>query len=180
MALATATLAGGCFWCIESAFRELKGVQSAVSGYMGGKMVNPSYEDVCEGDSGHAEVVHITFDDAVMTYRQVLEIFFTLHDPTTLNRQGADAGTQYRSAIFTHSEQQAQTAREIVAEFTRDKVWDDPIVTEIAPATVFYPAEDYHQDYYRKNPYQGYCLAVVRPKLTKFRKNWAEKLKAGA
>ncbi len=172
-----ATFAGGCFWCIEGAYRELKGVHSATSGYMGGRTRDPTYEQICEGDTGHAEVVQVVFDPSILSYRELLEVFFTLHDPTTLNRQGNDVGDQYRSAIFTHAPQQEIEAQRIITELTSEGVYDDPIVTQIQPATMFYPAEEYHQDYFRKNPYQGYCVAVVRPKLAKFRKNWAAKLK---
>lgn len=176
--LETATLGGGCFWCIEAVYLQLQGVESAVSGYTAGHMEDPDYEAVCNGDTGHAEVVQVTFDPAVLPYRQVLEVFFTVHDPTTLNRQGADSGTQYRSIILTHSPEQERTARALIAELTKDKVWDSPIVTQVEPAGTFYPAEDYHQDYYRRNPSQGYCQAVIRPKLAKFRKAWSAKLKA--
>lgn len=172
-----ATLGGGCFWCVEAPMRELVGIHSAVSGYAGGKSPNPTYEAICTGTTGHAEVVQVTFDPAVLDYRTILEAFFTLHDPTTLNRQGADQGTQYRSVIFTHSAEQEATARALIAELTEEGVWDRPIVTEILPAPTFYPAEDYHQDYYANNPLAGYCLAVVRPKLQKFRKAWQAKLK---
>lgn len=174
----TATLGGGCFWCIEAVFNQLQGVDSALSGYAGGSMPDPDYEAVCGGDTGHAEVVQVTFDPDVLSYREVLEVFFTVHDPTTLDRQGADVGTQYRSVVFTHSKEQERVARDLVAELEREKVWDDPIVTEILPAPTFYPAEDYHQEYYARNPGQGYCQAVIRPKLAKFRKAWAQKLKA--
>ncbi|MFA5944761.1 MAG: peptide-methionine (S)-S-oxide reductase MsrA [Candidatus Thermoplasmatota archaeon] len=173
-----ATLGGGCFWCIEAVFNQLQGVESALSGYAGGSMPNPSYEAVCDGDTGHAEVVQVTFDPDLLSYREVLEVFFTVHDPTTMDRQGADMGSQYRSVIFTHSAEQERVARALIAELDREKVWDDPIVTEVKPAPEFYPAEDYHQEYYARNPGQGYCQAVIRPKLTKFRKAWAPKLKA--
>jgi peptide-methionine (S)-S-oxide reductase len=173
-----ATLGGGCFWCIEAVFNQLKGVESAISGYAGGDMPDPDYEAVCEGDTGHAEVVQVAFDPDLLSYREVLEVFFTVHDPTTMDRQGADVGSQYRSVILTHSPEQDTTARAIVAELEREKVWDDPIVTQIEPAPKFYPAEPYHQEYYANNPSQGYCQAVIRPKLTKFRKAWAQKLKA--
>ena len=173
-----ATLGGGCFWCIEAVFNQLQGVESAVSGYAGGAKPNPSYEAVCNGDTGHAEVVQVTFDPDLLPYREVLEVFFTVHDPTTMNRQGADVGSQYRSVIFTHSAEQEKAARAIIAELDAEKVWDDAIVTEVKPAPPFYPAEDYHQEYYARNPGQGYCQAVIRPKLTKFRKAWAQKLKA--
>ena len=173
-----ATLGGGCFWCIEAVFNQLKGVDSAISGYAGGTMPEPSYEAVCEGDTGHAEVVQVTFDPDLLSYREVLEVFFTVHDPTTLDRQGADVGSQYRSVIYTHSPEQEKTARSLIAELEAEKVWDDPIVTQVEPAPAFYPAEDYHQEYYARNPSQGYCQAVIRPKLSKFRKAWAQKLKA--
>ena len=174
----TATLGGGCFWCIEAVFNQLKGVESAVSGYAGGTMPDPDYEAVCEGDTGHAEVVQVTFDPDLLSYREVLEVFFTVHDPTTLDRQGADVGSQYRSVVYTHSPEQERTARALIAELEEEKVWDDPIVTQVEPAPTFYPAEDYHQEYYARNPSQGYCQAVIRPKLAKFRKAWSQKLKA--
>jgi peptide-methionine (S)-S-oxide reductase len=174
----TATLGGGCFWCVEAAYQELMGVSNVVSGYAGGKGKDPTYEQVCGGETGHAEVVQVTFDPAVVPYREILEAFFTVHDPTTLNRQGADHGTQYRSVIFTHSPEQASVARQLIQELTDETVWDDPIVTEVTPFTAFYPAEEYHQRYYERNPYQGYCQAVIRPKLAKFRKKWQAKLKA--
>lgn len=169
MTIETATLGGGCFWCVEAAYLGLKGVQSVVSGYAGGSIENPSYRQVCAGTTGHAEVVQVTFDPELIDFRTVLEVFFTIHDPTTPNRQGADVGTQYRSVIFYHSDAQREAAERLVAEFAADGVWPDPIVTEIAPAPVFYPAEEYHQDYYRRNPYQGYCQAVISPKLAKLR-----------
>jgi peptide-methionine (S)-S-oxide reductase len=173
-----ATLGGGCFWCIEAVFNQLKGVDSAISGYAGGTMPDPGYEAVCEGDTGHAEVVQVTFDPDLLSYREVLEVFFTVHDPTTLDRQGNDVGSQYRSVIYTHSPEQERVARAIIAELEGEKVWDDPIVTQVEKAPTFYPAEDYHQEYYANNPSQGYCQAVIRPKLTKFRKAWSQKLKA--
>lgn len=176
--LETATLGGGCFWCIEAVFQQLQGVEEVVSGYAGGRMEDPDYESVCEGDTGHAEVVQVRFDPQVLTYRDVLEVFFTVHDPTTLDRQGADVGEQYRSVVFTHSPEQERQARAIIAELEAEKAFDRPIVTQVAPAPRFYPAEDYHQDYYRRNPAQGYCQAVIRPKLAKFRKSWSQKLKA--
>jgi len=169
MTIETATLGGGCFWCVEAAYLGLKGVQSVVSGYAGGSIENPSYRQVCAGTTGHAEVVQVTFDPGLIDFRTVLEVFFTIHDPTTPNRQGADVGTQYRSVIFYHSDAQRETAERLVAELAADGVWPDPIVTEIAPAPVFYPAEEYHQDYYRRNPDQGYCQAVISPKLAKLR-----------
>jgi peptide-methionine (S)-S-oxide reductase len=178
MATETATLGGGCFWCIEAVYRNLQGVESAVSGYAGGTMAKPTYEAVCDGGTGHAEVVQVRFDPGVLSYREVLEVFFTVHDPTTLNRQGADIGTQYRSVIFTHSKAQEATALDVIAELEKEGLWDGPFVTEVLAAPTFYPAEEYHQDYYARNPGQGYCQAVIRPKLAKFRKKWAAKLKA--
>jgi peptide-methionine (S)-S-oxide reductase len=173
-----ATLGGGCFWCIEAVFNQLKGVESAISGYAGGTMPDPDYEAVCGGDTGHAEVVQVTFDPDLLSYREVLEVFFTVHDPTTLDRQGNDVGSQYRSVVYTHSPEQERTARATIAELEAEQVWDDPIVTQVEPAPTFYPAEDYHQEYYANNPSQGYCQAIIRPKLAKFRKAWAQKLKA--
>jgi len=173
-----ATLAGGCFWCLDAVFRGLKGVEQVVSGYAGGTVPNPSYEAVCTGRTGHAEVVQVTFDSGLLSYRDLVEVFFGIHDPTTLNRQGADVGTQYRSAIYYHSPEQERTAREVIAALERDQVFDAPIVTEVAPFTVFYPAEEYHQDYFRRNPGQGYCRAVIAPKVAKFRKEHLERLKA--
>ncbi|MBS0309341.1 MAG: peptide-methionine (S)-S-oxide reductase MsrA [Proteobacteria bacterium] len=170
-----ATLGGGCFWCLEAVYQELKGVQLVESGYSGGKMPDPSYEQVCGGATGHAEVVRIVFDQAEVAYRDILEIFFTIHDPTTLNRQGNDSGTQYRSVIFFHSPQQEDTAKHVMAEMAN--VWDAPIVTELLPAPVYYKAEAYHQNYYRQNPMQGYCAFVVAPKVAKFRKIFADRMK---
>lgn len=170
-----ATLGGGCFWCLEAVYQELKGVQQVESGYAGGEIDQPTYEQVCGGGTGHAEVVRISFDPAVVGYREILEIFFTIHDPTTLNRQGNDVGTQYRSVIFYHSPQQEDTARHVIAEMAN--VWDAPIVTELSPAPVFYKAEDYHQNYFRQNPLQGYCAFVVAPKVAKFRKIFADRMK---
>ena len=172
------TLAGGCFWCLEAVYDQTKGVSSVESGYMGGKNANPTYEQVCSGRTGHAEVVQIAFDPAVISFRELLEMFFVMHDPTTLNRQGNDAGTQYRSAIFYHSPEQKQTAEEVIATFTKDKIYENPIVTEVAPATTFYVAEDYHQEYFARNPLQGYCTYVVGPKVAKFRKQFASRLKS--
>ena len=172
-----ATLAGGCFWCLDGVFRGLKGVEQVVSGYAGGTVPNPSYEAVCSGRTGHAEVVQVTFDSGLLSYRDLVEVFFGIHDPTTLNRQGADEGTQYRSAIYYHSPEQERTAREVIAALERDQVFDAPIVTEVAPAAEFYPAEEYHQDYFRRNPGQGYCRAVIAPKVAKFRKEHLERLK---
>jgi len=172
-----ATLAGGCFWCLEAVFKDLRGVDSVVSGYAGGNVVNPTYNQVCSGTTGHAEVVQVSFDPRVVTFREILEVFFTIHDPTTLNRQGADAGTQYRSAIFYHSPEQREVAVQVIAELTAEHLWRDPVVTEVTPLTEFYAAEDYHQDYFERNPYQPYCTAVVAPKVAKFRKKFLDKLK---
>jgi len=172
-----ATLAGGCFWCIESAFNKVDGVVSALSGYANGETENPSYESVCTGKTGHAEVVRVNFDSAKLSYRDVLEIFFALHDPTQLNRQGNDIGTQYRSAIFYHDEHQQAEASRIIEEMTSDRVWPDPIVTEVSPLQNYYEAEAYHQDYFNNNPQNQYCATVVAPKLAKFKKNFASRLK---
>ena len=175
-----ATLAGGCFWCLEAAFQDLKGVESVESGYAGGRVANPSYEDVCTGTTGHAEVVQITFDPQIITFDDLLHVFFTIHDPTTLNRQGADVGTQYRSAIFYHSPEQKATAERVIAELQAGKLWDEPVVTELKPLEAFYPAEEYHRDYYRRNPNQGYCRAVIAPKVAKVRKLYFDRLKQPA
>ena len=175
-----ATLAGGCFWCLEAVFEEMRGVESVKSGYAGGSVPNPRYDDVCTGRTGHAEVVQVTFDPAEVSYRELLEVFFTIHDPTTLNRQGADQGTQYRSAIFTHSPEQAQTAREVIRDLEAEAVWDDPIVTQVEPLTRFYPAEDYHDAYYRRNARQPYCQVVIAPKVAKFRQKYLSKLRQPA
>ena len=164
-----ATVGAGCFWCVDTLFRELRGVTSVVSGYAGGTRANPSYEQVCTGATGHAEVVQITFDPQQISYHDLLEVFFSVHDPTTLNRQGADVGAQYRSVIFAHSPEQRATAERTIAEVDAQKIWDDPIVTQIVDAAPFYPAEDYHQNYYTKNPNQGYCRVVIAPKVAKFR-----------
>lgn len=172
-----ATLAGGCFWCLEAVYDQMKGVVSVESGYMGGQGEHPTYEAVCGGRTGHAEVVQITFDPKVTSYRELLEIFFVIHDPTQLNRQGNDVGTQYRSAIFFHSPEQKKTAEDVMASFTKEKVFDRPIVTQVVPADTFYLAEDYHQEYFAHNPLQGYCTYVVGPKIAKFRKQFADKLK---
>ena len=172
-----ATLGGGCFWCIEAMYQHVQGVITVESGYMGGKHPNPSYEAVCTGVTGHAEVVQVTFDPAVVTYRDVLHIFFAVHDPTTLNRQGNDVGTQYRSVIFYHSPEQAAAARDVIATLTTDNVFASPIVTEIAPAQSFYAAEDYHQEYFTRNPAQPYCAYLIAPKLAKFRQQFISKLK---
>jgi peptide-methionine (S)-S-oxide reductase len=176
MAIETATLGGGCFWCLEAAFQDLKGVQSVVSGYAGGSVPNPTYRQVCTGTTGHAEVTQVTFDNGVIDYRTLLEVFFTIHDPTTLNRQGADQGTQYRSVIYWHTDGQRETAERLIAQFEGDGIWPDPIVTELAPVPTFYPAEDYHQSYYRNNPFQGYCQAVISPKVAKLRTRHRELL----
>lgn len=172
-----ATLGGGCFWCLEAVFEQLRGIERVVSGYAGGTVPSPSYESVCTGATGHAEVVEIRFDPAVISYRQLLEVFFATHDPTTPNRQGADAGTQYRSVIFTHSEQQKAAAESLVEELTADGHFDTPIITEIAEAPQFYPAEAYHQGYFKNNPGQGYCAYVVAPKAARLRQMFAELLK---
>jgi peptide-methionine (S)-S-oxide reductase len=173
----TATLAGGCFWCLDGAYRDLRGVISVESGYAGGQVADPTYEQVCMGTTGHAEVVRITYDPDEIPYRVLLEVFFSIHDPTTLNRQGADVGTQYRSAIFYHDEPQQEEAAAIIAELEAESVFADPIVTEVAALDTYYPGEAYHQDYYRNNPTQGYCQVVVAPKLAKFRANYASRLK---
>jgi peptide-methionine (S)-S-oxide reductase len=173
-----ATLGGGCFWCLEAVFQDLKGVDRVVSGYAGGNVPNPSYEAVCTGRTGHAEVVQVTFDPGLLSFRDLLRVFFGIHDPTTLNRQGADIGTQYRSAIFFHSSAQETAARQVIGEISRTGVWDAPVVTEVTPAPEFYPAEDNHQEYFRRNPGQGYCRAVIAPKVAKFRKEHLARLKA--
>jgi peptide-methionine (S)-S-oxide reductase len=172
-----ATLGGGCFWCLEAVYLEMKGIEKVVSGYCGGTVPNPTYYQVCEGDTGHAEVVQLTFDPREVSYKDILKVFFTIHDPTTLNRQGADVGTQYRSVIFYHSQEQKMIAEETIKELTAEKIWDNPIVTQIAPLDVFYAAEDSHQEYFAQNPYQPYCQYVVAPKVAKFRKYFVEKLK---
>jgi peptide-methionine (S)-S-oxide reductase len=172
----TATLGGGCFWCIDTIFRELQGVEKVESGYAGGRMANPTYRDVCSGMTGHAEVVQVTFDPSVLSFRDLLRVFFTVHDPTTPDRQGADIGTQYRSIILYHSDEQRETAKQVIDELSREKVWDDPIVTQLVPFTTFYSAEKYHQDYYSQNPNQPYCQIVIAPKVAKFRKAYLERL----
>lgn len=173
-----ATLAGGCFWCLEAVFDLLEGVSGVESGYMGGKTVNPSYEDICTGTTGHAEVVRVTFDPAVISYRDLLAVFFTIHDPTTKDRQGNDVGTQYRSAIFFHSPEQEKEAREVIANLSAQKLWSNPIVTEVVAATVFYQAEDYHQEYFARVGGQNpYCTFVVEPKVAKARKHFLDRLK---
>jgi peptide-methionine (S)-S-oxide reductase len=172
MAQAVATLAGGCFWCLETVFRRLRGVRSAVSGYMGGHTLNPTYRDICNGDTGHAEVVQVTFDPDVIAYRDLLEVFFTLHDPTQRNRQGNDVGTQYRSAIFWHTPEQKAEAEAAIAGLGAAEQYEGPIVTEVTEAVTFYPAEDYHQGYFDQNPYQPYCQFVVAPKVAKAREKF--------
>ncbi|MDZ4688626.1 MAG: peptide-methionine (S)-S-oxide reductase MsrA [Planctomycetaceae bacterium] len=173
----TATLAGGCFWCLEAVFEQLVGVESVVSGYCGGPMPKPSYEQVCTGKTGHAEVVQVTFDPQTISFDELLDVFFAIHDPTTLNRQGGDAGTQYRSAVFAHSPTQQQQATAKIADLNAANIWDAPIVTQVVPAVEFFPAEGYHQGYFRGNPQQPYCAAVVTPKVAKFRKQFASKLR---
>jgi peptide-methionine (S)-S-oxide reductase len=175
--LEVATLAGGCFWCLEAVFDELKGVESVESGYSGGHVPNPSYAQVCDDNTGHAEVVRVTFDPQVISYHDLLKVFFTIHDPTTLNRQGNDVGTQYRSAIFYHSPEQKATAEQVIQELTEAHLWDHPIVTEVTPFKQFYMAEDYHQEYFKNNPFQGYCRAIIAPKVAKFRQKFVEQLK---
>ena len=172
-----ATLAGGCFWCLEAVYDGLKGVESVESGYMGGRTPRPTYEEVCGGDTGHAEVVSITFDPSAVSFEELLEVFFTIHDPTTLNYQGHDVGTQYRSAIFYHSPGQKAAAEQVIARLNAAKLWKDPIVTEVTPASTFHIAEPYHQEYFERNPYQPHCRAVVAPKVVKFRKQFLERLK---
>ena len=175
-----ATLGGGCFWCLEAVYQELAGVIAVESGYTGGRVKNPSYREVCNGTTGHAEVVKVTFDPAQLSYADLLRVFFTIHDPTTLNRQGNDVGTQYRSAIFYHSSEQEATAEAIKNEIESAGIWQNPIVTEISAISDYYPAEEYHQNYYRDNGQQGYCRVVIEPKVTKFRKMYADRLKAVA
>ncbi len=174
--LATALLGGGCFWCLEAVFELVRGVEKVVSGYAGGNTPSPTYRQVCSGTTGHAEVIQVTFDPKVITYREVLEIFFAFHDPTTINRQGADAGTQYRSVIFYDSAEQKQTAEALIHELNDAKTFPRPIVTEVVPAATFYPAEDYHQGYFRNNPGQGYCQSVVAPKVAKLRASFSARL----
>lgn len=172
-----ATLAGGCFWCLEAVYEQLRGVDSVVSGYSGGHVANPSYDAVCNGTTGHAEVVQITYDPDVVSFKELLQVFFTIHDPTTLNRQGNDVGTQYRSAIFYHDDAQKELAEQVIAEMTAAQLWPDPIVTEITPLETFYTAEAYHQQYYANNEYQPYCMFVVAPKVQKFRQKFVQQLK---
>jgi len=176
--LEVATLAGGCFWCLEAVYDDLKGVVDVVSGFSGGNTPNPTYNQVVTGMTGHAEVVQVTFDPQEISYREILEVFFSIHNPTTLNRQGPDIGTQYRSAIFYHSPEQKAAAEGIIQELESEKIWDNPIVTQVTPFEAFYPAEDYHQEYYARNPGAGYCQVIIAPKLAKFRKKYLEKLKS--
>ncbi len=176
----TATLGGGCFWCLEAVYRDLKGVTAVQSGYMGGTMANPTYPAVCTGRSGHAEVVEVQFDPAQLDYADLLRVFFTIHDPTTLNRQGADSGTQYRSVIFTHSDAQRDTAAAVMAEVAGAGLYGGALVTEVVPAATFYRAEPEHDQYYERNPYAGYCRAVVAPKVAKFRKTFADRVRSAA
>lgn len=173
----TATLAGGCFWCLEAAFERLQGVEKVVSGYTGGQVARPSYREVCTGGTGHAEAVQITFDPGVISFRELLEVFFTIHDPTTLNYQGGDYGTQYRSAIFYHTSEQKAEAERTIAELGASGVWPRPVVTEVKPLGEFYPAEEYHQGYYRRNPEEGYCQVIIAPKVAKIRRKYAARLK---
>jgi peptide-methionine (S)-S-oxide reductase len=177
MSTEIATLAGGCFWCLEAVYDEIRGVKHVESGYAGGHVENPTYKAVCTGATGHAEVVQVAFDPDVVSFKELLEVFFTIHDPTTLNRQGADVGTQYRSAIFYHSPRQKEVAEEVIAEIAEAGLWKNPIVTEVTELDTFYPAEDYHQEYFANNPDQGYCRVVIAPKVAKFRKKYFDRLK---
>ncbi|MEZ4646889.1 MAG: peptide-methionine (S)-S-oxide reductase MsrA [Chloroflexota bacterium] len=172
-----ATLGGGCFWCLEAVYDQLRGVDSVASGYSGGHIVNPSYKAVCNGTTGHAEVVQITYDPAIVSFKELLQVFFTVHDPTTLNRQGNDVGPQYRSAIFYHDDAQKAVAEDVIAAMNAAHIWADPIVTEVTPFDTFYKAEDYHQEYYANNAYQPYCMFVVAPKVKKFRQKFVDQLK---
>jgi len=180
MATELATLGGGCFWCLEPLFMSLRGIQRSVSGYAGGHTANPTYEQVCSKRTGHAEVVQLTFDPAEISYADILRVFFTMHDPTTPDRQGADVGSQYRSIILTHADEQARIAREVMDEIAREQIWPDPIVTQIVPLETFWPAETEHQDYYNRNPWNGYCQAVIPPKVAKLRKLYRDRLKLPA
>lgn len=175
--LEKATLGGGCFWCTEAVFKDLRGVEKVESGYSGGTVASPTYRQVCTGTTGHAEVVQVTFDPKVISFKDILEVFFTVHDPTTLNRQGADVGTQYRSAIFYHDEEQKAVAQQVIKEIEAEKIWDAPIVTQVVPFDAFYKAEDYHQDYFELNSEQPYCRVVIAPKVAKFRDHYRDKLK---
>ena len=178
-AIETATLGGGCFWCLDPIFDALIGVKAVEVGYAGGTVADPTYQDVCSGTTGHAEVVQISFDPELIPFGAILEVFFSVHDPTTLNRQGADVGPQYRSAIFYHSEEQEQIAEDVIRQIEADGVWDAPIVTEVTTFSMFYPAEAYHQNYFLNNPNQGYCQAVINPKVAKFQKLYADRIKSG-
>ena len=175
--LEVATLAGGCFWCLEAVFREVDGVENVVSGYTGGATVNPNYKQVCTGKTGHAEAVQVSFNPSKISYREILEIFLSVHDPTTLNQQGVDTGTQYRSAIFYHNEQQKAVAEKLIGELNKAHLWKKPVITQIVPLETFYPAEDYHQEYLSRHPEQAYCQVVISPKISKFRKQWTKHLK---
>ncbi len=177
VSLEVATLAGGCFWCIEAVFREIDGVDNVVSGYTGGATVNPTYQQVCTGRTDHAEAVQVSFNPAQISYREILEIFFSVHDPTTLNQQGVDTGTQYRSVIFYHNEQQKVIAEELIGELNKAHLWRKPIVTQIVALDTFYPAEDYHREYFSQHPEQPYCQMVISPKVNKFRKQWGKRLR---
>ena len=173
-----ATLGGGCFWCLEAVYQELRGVEKVESGYSGGDVPDPTYREVCSETTGHAEVVQVTFDPEVVSYEDILEVYFTIHDPTTLNRQGADVGTQYRSVIFYHDDEQRRVAEAVISDLESEDIWGNPIVTEVAPFDEFYIAEDYHQDYFRNNGFQSYCQVIIAPKVAKFRKQHLERLKA--
>jgi peptide-methionine (S)-S-oxide reductase len=175
--LQVATLGGGCFWCTEAVFTELKGIEKVESGYSGGTIANPSYQQVCTGSTGHAEVVQVTFDPKVISFKEILEIFFTVHDPTTLNRQGADVGTQYRSVILCHNNEQKAVAEQVIKEVESARIWDKPIVTQVKPFETFYKAEDYHQEYFKQNPRQSYCQVVIAPKVAKLREHYRSRLR---
>lgn len=178
MAMQNATFGGGCFWCTEAVFQNLKGVTKVISGYMGGKTSNPTYEDICTGDTGHAEIIQIEYNEDEISFNDLLLVFFKTHDPTTLNRQGNDVGTQYRSVIFYHNQEQKKQAEDMIDNLTKQMVFDRPIVTEVTPVSEFFQAEDYHQNYYNTNPYKGYCALVIQPKLAKFTEQFKEKLKS--
>ena len=177
VSLEVATLAAGCFWCTEAVYREIDGVENVISGYTGGTTINPTYQRVCASETGHAEAVQVIFNPSKISYREILEIFFSVHDPTTLNRQGADVGTQYRSAIFYHSEEQKVVVEELIGELDKARLWKKPVVTQIVPLDKFYAAEDYHQEYFSRNPEQAYCQMVISPKVNKFRQQWTKQLK---
>ncbi len=177
LSIEVATLAGGCFWCIEAVFREVRGVEKVVPGYTGGTTINPTYEQVCTGMTGHAEALQVSFNPSIILYREILEIFFSVHDPTTLNRQGADKGTQYRSAIFYHNQQQKTTVEELIIELNNSHQWKKPIATQVVPLGAYYPAEKYHSEYFSRHPEQAYCQMVISPKVNKFRKQWVKRLK---